>query len=158
MDWFGISISCRAWFSDVAALVLESCGAKGAEIEDPAFALAADAARSNVRLNGPRLPVEIMLHESGAGEETAPRRVLGKCDLVLANIAADTLVSMRRLIASLLKPNARAVLSGIILSKESMVADSFMEVGFVCSTRRQDGEWVALAFTKGRVQTCTGSL
>jgi len=120
--------------------------------------LAIDAARSNLKMNGPGLPVEILLHESGADENTAPHGVVGRCDLVLANIVADTLVSMRRLIASLLKPNAQAVLSGIILSKESMVIDSFTKTGFARSSRRQDGEWVALAFTKGGVRDCTGSL
>jgi len=114
--------------------------------------LAVEAARSNLRLNGPGLQVEIFLHTSGqpgpAGDE-AVRPAMGRCDVVVANIAADILVALQKLVCTLLKPSGEAVLSGIILSKEERVTQVYSDAGFVLSVRQQDGEWVALSLRKG---------
>jgi ribosomal protein L11 methyltransferase len=150
--------------SGILAIAAAKLGARvTAWDSDP---LAVEAARSNLSLNGPGLPVEVLLHVSGEaavtsrrpGEEETSRglgaeavlhRLVGRCDVVLANIAADSLVLLQDLISRLLKPYGASVLSGIILSKEGHVTSAYLNAGFVRSGRQQDGEWVALALRKG---------
>jgi ribosomal protein L11 methyltransferase len=68
----------------------------------------------------------------------------GPYDLVVANLTADDLRALLPRIKEVLAPNGCAILSGILVSRESMVAEALSRVGLLVVERRERGEWVAL--------------
>jgi ribosomal protein L11 methyltransferase len=66
------------------------------------------------------------------------------CDLLLANIVADVLISLRSQFATLLKPGADLLLAGILADQESEVASAFLKWFDIRRYASRDG-WVALA-------------
>jgi ribosomal protein L11 methyltransferase len=69
------------------------------------------------------------------------------CDVLLANILAEVLISLNQQFAQLLAPGARVLLAGILAAQEAEVAAAFLKwfdmERFAC----RDG-WVALAGTR----------
>ena len=66
------------------------------------------------------------------------------CDLLLANIIADVLVSLRAQFATLLQPGAHLLLAGILEHQEVEVASAFAKWFDIRRYACRDG-WVALA-------------
>jgi ribosomal protein L11 methyltransferase len=66
------------------------------------------------------------------------------CDLLLANIIADVLVSLPQQFAALLRPGSELLLAGILDHQESEVASAFMKWFDIRRYASRDG-WVALA-------------
>jgi ribosomal protein L11 methyltransferase len=66
------------------------------------------------------------------------------CDLLLANIVADVLISLRPQFATLLRPGADLLLAGILADQESEVASAFAKWFDIRRYASRDG-WVALA-------------
>jgi ribosomal protein L11 methyltransferase len=69
------------------------------------------------------------------------------CDLLLANILAGVLISLRQEFAALLPRGARALLAGILPDQEAEVASAFLKWFDMSPYARRDG-WVALAATR----------
>ena len=69
------------------------------------------------------------------------------CDLLLANILAGVLISLRQEFAALLPRGGRALLAGILAAQESEVASAFLKWFDMSPYARRDG-WVALAATR----------
>jgi ribosomal protein L11 methyltransferase len=68
----------------------------------------------------------------------------GGCDVLLANILAEVLISLRQEFAALLPRGARALLAGILADQEAEVASAFPKWFDMSRYARRDG-WVALA-------------
>ena len=66
------------------------------------------------------------------------------CDLLLANILAEVLISLNQQFAQLLQPAARVLLAGILADQESEVAAAFHKWFDMERYASRDG-WVALA-------------
>jgi ribosomal protein L11 methyltransferase len=69
------------------------------------------------------------------------------CDLLLANILAEVLISLQQQFAQLLPPGARLLLAGILADQEAEVAAAFLKCFDMQRCASRDG-WVALAGTR----------
>jgi ribosomal protein L11 methyltransferase len=69
------------------------------------------------------------------------------CDVLLANILAEVLISLSQQFAQLLAPGARLLLAGILADQESEVAAAFLKWFDMERVASRDG-WVALAGTR----------
>jgi ribosomal protein L11 methyltransferase len=69
-------------------------------------------------------------------------------DLILANIIARVLAALARDMAAALKPAGTLIASGIIADREHEVAEAFAAAGLAPLERRQEGDWVALVYSR----------
>jgi ribosomal protein L11 methyltransferase len=67
-----------------------------------------------------------------------------RCDVLLANILAEVLVSLREPLSRLLPPGGRCLLAGILADQEPEVAAAFMKWFDIRCFAQREG-WVALA-------------
>ncbi len=70
----------------------------------------------------------------------------GEYDVVIANIIADVLRALAPQLKRTLKPGGRLILSGILDTKESIVADAFEDL--ILLERKQKDEWVTRIYTR----------
>lgn len=75
-----------------------------------------------------------------AGEE--------QVDLVTANILADVLVSLTPEVVKTMKPGAYYVTSGILDTKEELIADTMRQAGLTVTEITRQGEWVCVTARK----------
>ena len=76
-----------------------------------------------------------------------PQDISADCDMLLANILADILISLAQQLAMLVKPGGQALLGGILEAQESDVAIGLLK-WFDISRFALRGGWVALAGTR----------
>lgn len=69
-------------------------------------------------------------------------------DLIVANIIARVLAALADDMANALIPGGTLIASGIIAEREQEVADAFAAAGLAPRERRQEGDWVALVYTR----------
>lgn len=101
---------------------------------------AVEAANKNSRVNST---------ESTFRAITRPVSMIGeKFDFLSANIIAETLVSMKDDISSLLGNSGRAILSGILIDKSDWVRGEFKKIGFHVANSAFLGTWSAVALKK----------
>lgn len=72
----------------------------------------------------------------------------GTFDLILANIQADVLTELARVMAEKLSPGGQVILSGILLDQADDVVAAHQRAGLALRTRRDDGEWTGLVLDK----------
>jgi len=73
-----------------------------------------------------------------------PDQIPTGCDVLLANILADLLISSRHQLTCALRPGGRWVLSGILTAQESEVASAFKQWCDMARFAQRDG-WVTLS-------------
>ncbi len=78
-----------------------------------------------------------------AGQEPARRH-----DIVVANILANTLVSLAPSLQNWVAPGGRLLLSGLLVSQADEVAAAFAPLHEL--PRRREGDWMLLEFEQGR--------
>jgi ribosomal protein L11 methyltransferase len=98
---------------------------------------AVDAARKNAEINGVARSIEIV--EGHAREFTD-----NKFDMVVANLTAEVIIGLMDDLAECLTASGLLMLSGILTTFESDVANSASAAGLVVIERHQLGEWSAL--------------
>jgi ribosomal protein L11 methyltransferase len=97
---------------------------------------ACEIAQANVRANGVSDRVVVVDPEAGWAR--------GPYDLIVANLTAPVLVEEMPRIAAGLKPGDGAILGGILVDQEPLVAQAADRARLSLSERERDGEWVAL--------------
>lgn len=123
----------------IAAL---KCGAaSGAAVESDATAL--EQCRKNARLN--RVEGLRFLR-------SLPR---GGYDLVFANVLAPVLLAHREKLLASLKPGGIIFLSGILKAEGRRFLTGFRAPGFGLEERLEEGDWVAFALRRRRVNRST---
>lgn len=122
----------------LAALALGAREAVGVDVDADAVAVA----KENAARNG--------MTDRAAFSTTPLGRVRGEFGVVLANIEADALVSLRRGLLARLAPGGRLVLSGILGSREADVRAAFGKplARAELAPASADDTWVALTYTK----------
>jgi ribosomal protein L11 methyltransferase len=75
-----------------------------------------------------------------------------KVDIVVANIIANVIIDISKLMNNFLKPNGILITSGIIKERKSEVIDVYTQCGFSLEEILELGEWVGIVFR------CQGSL
>ena len=73
---------------------------------------------------------------------------MGTSDIVVANILADVIIPMAKVIPSLLKEGGVFITSGIIDFKENEVRDAIKAAGMEIIEVNHQGEWVNVTARK----------
>lgn len=103
------------------------------------------AARNNVRANG----VEDKIRVSRSTLSLARQRLLkNSCDLVMANISVKVISALSERIAGILKPDGRAICSGINTQGLDEVLISLAVAGLKIEAIDKDSEWYAVIAKK----------
>lgn len=118
----------------VAALVLGAPRAVGTDVEPAAL----EAALTNARANG--------VQERLTVEGSAPEKVEGRFDLVLANIRAGPLTEMAAGLAARLAPKGRLYVSGVRAHEGAALEARFAQEGLRLEERTYARGWLCLAF------------
>lgn len=139
-----LDLGCGSGILSVIALLLGAKEATAVDI-DP---MAVETAYSNLALNN--LPKEI--YQGFAGDITTDKDLCeklsqNKCDIVLANIVADVIISLAGYVKDFLKPDGVFICSGIIIERKDEVKDALKKAGLVIKEERTMGEWAAYTAT-----------
>ena len=95
-------------------------------------------------------PVAVKAAEENSARNGADVRVVfgsigecarGKYDVILANITADVLISMKDDFKAHIKEGGALIMSGVINSRSAQVEQAICGAGFALETRITDGEW-----------------
>jgi ribosomal protein L11 methyltransferase len=129
-----VDYGCGAGALAIAALKLGAHRAYAFDIDPQALLAARDNAIDNAV--GDRLQLC-----------TQERDIPRGCDVLLANILAEVLISLNQQFAALLPPGARLLLAGILAGQQSEVASAFLKWFDIKRFAGRDG-WVALAGTR----------
>ena len=134
-----IDVGCGSGILSIAALKLGVDRALGVDIDVDAI----QSARDNAAMNGVRESVEF-----GVGSLTeieAGRFSFQRAPLVVANILAVVIIRLLdQGLGSLLEPNGKLVLSGILEEQLSDVTMALDRNGLQVVSQRQQGDWVAI--------------
>jgi ribosomal protein L11 methyltransferase len=151
--------------SGILAIVAAKLGAQPvlALDTDP---IAVDATRENIAINGVADQVRTAVGSLGGGTamghwlypsekdaalasgiETVPAGEV-TFDLIVANIIARVLAALAEDLKAALVPGGVLISSGIIIDREHEVVEAFAAAGLEPRERHQEGDWVALVYTK----------
>ncbi|MDR2658199.1 MAG: 50S ribosomal protein L11 methyltransferase [Oscillospiraceae bacterium] len=75
--------------------------------------------------------------------------VIGRADLVIANILADVVIRLMPSAFTALRTGGKMVVSGIIKDRAEDARDAFRRAGFTVEGERAAGEWIAMVARKG---------
>jgi ribosomal protein L11 methyltransferase len=121
--------------SGILAIAAARLGA-GRVVASDIDPVARETAARNVEINGLAGLATVVGAEGGWK--------LGPYDLIVANLTAEDLSALMPLIAEHLAPEGTAILSGILASRELIVARALTASDLRVTRRRVDGEWAAL--------------
>ncbi len=130
-----IDVGCGSGILGIAAIKLGASHACLTDIDK----VAVDSAAHNAQINGVQDCVDIVQTNLLDGFDV-------QGDLVVANITAEILCGLASAIPKCLKKGGILILSGIIEPRVDMVLGAFLPQGLELISRRQKGEWLALAF------------
>ena len=139
-----LDMGCGSGILGIASLLLGAQEALGVDIEKHAVLTAKENAANN-GFTAPRYeavcgfaPADAAFTESlGCGY-----------DLILANIVADVILSMKSMFLEKLRDGGVLLVSGIIDTRADEVLDALAAAGFVLRDRFELRGWVAAAFSK----------
>jgi ribosomal protein L11 methyltransferase len=125
--------------SGILAIALAKLGAsKISAIDNDPIAL--KAARDNIRRNW----VGKLVRLSNSGLE----RVQGSFTIVVANLTAETIISLADSLQKKVSPEGYLILSGIIKPKTGEILSRFLSGQFMLACQKNHREWVTLLLEK----------
>lgn len=127
-----LDIGCGSGILSVAALLLGAKAAVGVDID----MLAVKTAVENGRLNGFSKP-EFTVFNGNLADG-----VYGKFDIVVANIAADTIIVLCGNVSDYMSPGGVFIASGIIDLREKDVLAAFDSCGLKVIKRHEEKGWI----------------
>ena len=71
-----------------------------------------------------------------------------KSDIIVANLAADLVIDLCRIIKDKKTENPLLILSGIIKEKEKVVKDALIDMGYSILKEEREGDWAAFTVKK----------
>lgn len=122
----------------IAAAKLGAASVKAVDFDK----VAVRVANENVAINGVQDIVNVDQGDLLTG-------VIGKADVVIANIIADIIIKMIPDIPAVLKDNGYFIASGIISERASDVTAAVLEQDLLIEKVLEEGGWVALVVRKG---------
>ncbi len=126
----------------ICALLLGAKTAVGVDIDPKAE----DIARENAAINGLHADRFTALSGDVIGDADTMRRLAAvKYDIVCANIVADVIIPMARVVPQLLKQDATFLCSGILAQREAEVAEAISAAGLRIVGREQMDDWCRLS-------------
>lgn len=136
-----LDVGCGTGILSIAAAKLDSGSITAVDVDD----VAVRVTKENCVLNGVNGVVNAFTGELKDIETV-------KADIIIANIIADVIVGISKLVPDYLKTGGFFITSGIIKERKQDVVDTYMKLGFTCEAVEELGEWVAMVFK------CQGSL
>ena len=130
-----IDYGCGSGILALAALKLGACHAAGVDNDPQAL----EASRDNARRND--------IEDSALDLFLPDEQPSQQCDLMLANILAQPLMSLAPALAQQVRPRGQIVLSGILGSQADAVAERYARWFSVLSPTEREG-WVCLTGTR----------
>lgn len=132
-----LDVGCGSGILAITAIKLGAKKAVGSDI-DP---VAVKVAKENAELNGVVSNTEWVCSDLTAG-------VSGKFNIVCANIVADIILQLLKILPNFLQENGHCILSGIIDIRSEEVRKALIENGYKIVSQKEEAGWVALCVTK----------
>ena len=139
-----LDLGCGSGILSIISFLLGAESAYAVDIDPNCV----DIAYKNAEMNG----IAAEKYHASAGNILCDEALLeGLCqrryDIVLANIVADVIMPLGRLVPRFLKPGGVFITSGIITDRQEEVVSSLRESGFNVLGERTRGDWAAAALT-----------
>lgn len=139
-----IDLGCGSGIIFISAMALGAGSAVGVDISPDAEKIS----RRNAEKNGiPAEKIDIFCGDCVANQELY-NKVCKAYDLVVANIVADVLLSMKEMFAEVCKPEGTLILSGIIDDRLDEVLAAVKAQGFTLIEQQHRDIWNSAAFKK----------
>ena len=143
-----LDIGCGSGILMTAALLLGARRVVGVDIEENAVYTSTE----NLTLNG-FTPDRFELFRGDLTGDSVFRaglaEIAARVDLITANIVANTIIQMAPYFAEFLKPEGKALVSGIITGRRDDVISGMAAEGYALESEKLSGEWAALLFCRG---------
>ena len=125
----------------IASILLGAGHVFGTDIDQYTF----DVVHENFKVNNiDDKKGEFYIGDLSSDEKLREKVGKGRFDIVVANILADVIISMRQAIYDAMKPGAILIASGIIDFRENDVLSSLTKQGFVIIDAIHLGDWVEI--------------
>lgn len=130
-----LDVGCGSGILGITSVIL---GAKSATCIDNDF-----KATRETKLNSKRNNVEVKV----SAVNGLIGCIVGKFDLIVSNIYAETLIDLKETFKERIKKNGFLVLSGIMCEKKQSVIKNYRLSGFTYINEKNDGNWTGLLFS-----------
>lgn len=132
-----VDVGCGTGILSIVASKLGASHVTAVDIDSSAV----KAAKENLRINRIESGVEVY-----KGELEILEPGIFKADIIVANIIADVVIDLSKIVGRYLKPEGFFIVSGIISSRKDEVMEAFFNTGFVLDNLKTLGEWMAIVF------------
>ena len=129
----------------ILSLMFGAKEAVGTDLDPCAIEAVAENKKSN---HIPEDKFQVMTGNLITDKEIQDRVGYESCDIVVANILADVLISLTPVVLSNLKPGGVYITSGIIDDKENAVKEAVLAAGMEILEITYQGEWVCITARK----------
>lgn len=131
----------------ILSLMFGAKEAVGTDLDPCAIEAVAENKKSN---HIPEDKFQVMTGNLITDKEIQDRVGYESCDIVVANILADVLISLTPVVVSNLKPGGVYITSGIIDDKENAVKEAVLAAGMEILEITYQGEWVCITARKAK--------
>ena len=138
-----LDVGCGSGILSIVALKLGADFVLGTDLDENCIT----STRENMEIN--HLPAESgNFYVGNLIDDMELQSKVGTSDIVVANILADVIIPMAKVIPSLLKEGGVFITSGIIDFKENEVRDAIKAAGMEIIEVNHQGEWVNVTARK----------
>lgn len=139
-----LDLGCGSGILSIAGVLLGAGNATAVDIDQNSVKIAKENfAKNNISEDVFKAYVGNII-----GDEKLREQIGGGYDLVVANIVADVLIAMSPIFGSFMKPDAKLIISGIIIERCDEVMAAMEKNGFKRIVLRENGGWAAAEFEK----------
>ncbi len=139
-----LDVGCGSGILSMIAIKLGAAKVVGTDIDEIAVKVSKENAEKNHIL-----PKQLHLRQGDLiGDDAFAASIGEQFDIVVANILADVIIPLSRVIGSFMKPDGIFISSGIINTKEEEVRHALTEQGFEVIETTYMGEWVSFTAAK----------
>ena len=132
-----LDVGCGSGVLVICSVALGANKALAVDIESTSVG----EAKINVETNGFSSNIQVLCGSIDVAN--------GEFDLIVANILADSVLSISEELRSKLKPDGLLLISGIHDTRKEEVINRFRELGLLLDKESSEDGWVALLFERG---------
>ena len=139
-----LDLGCGSGILSIAGILLGAEKAAAVDIDQNSVKIAKENFAKN------NIPESVFDAYVGniIGDEELRAKLGGGYDVVVANIVADVLIAMSPIFGSFMKPDAKIIISGIIIERCEEVMEAMERNGFRRIELCENGGWAAAEFEK----------
>ncbi len=130
-----LDVGCGTGILSIIAAKLGATGIKAVDIDE----VAVKVAKENCEINAVSKDVTV---SRGVLDDVSRE----KYDIVIANIIANVIIDIAKVVPYYVKEEGFFITSGIIKERKDEVMESYLKLGFSCEEVLEIGEWVAMVF------------